>query len=179
MSLISIHALFTTPSLADLGPRVRTGVWSAGQVQTEVDRVCQESGIRGRRADCLRALALHWHDHLDAAHAVVQDAPGADSAYIHGIIHRREPDIANARYWFHRTQDHPFLGMLAEAAAPVLAAHAALPYRLIRDGRWDPFTFVDAVSVASREPESAPEVALLRQLQLQEALELSRYLAAG
>jgi hypothetical protein len=139
---------------------------------------CATAKLEGGFAVSLQALVLLWHDHLDEAHGLVQDLAGAEPAWVHGIMHRREPDYSNARYWFHRVGVHPAFEPLADVAAPVLAAHPALPHRLIRDGRWDPFAFVEAVSASLRVPGGGPEVPLLRELQRMETLALAQYLAA-
>ncbi len=41
---------------------------------------------------------------LDEAHAIVQGDPSPEAAYLHGIVHRREEDFSNARYWFSRAR---------------------------------------------------------------------------
>jgi hypothetical protein len=175
----SIESLFATPAAADLGPRARSGVWTAAEAEEKTGAACASAHVRGTNADCLRALVLLWHDHLDDAHRIVQDLSGAEAAFVHGIMHRREPDLANARYWFQRVGRHPVFEWIAEAAAPLLAAHPALPYRLIHEGTWDPYAFIDAIAVVSREPESSPEARLFRELQRQESLVLARHLAGG
>ena len=38
----------------------------------------------------------------DGAHAIVQDDPSADAAWIHAHLHRVEGDLANAAYWYRR-----------------------------------------------------------------------------
>ena len=53
-------------------------------------------------APLLRAL---WHDargDWDAAHRIAQDVDTADGAWVHAYLHRREGDLGNARYWYHR-----------------------------------------------------------------------------
>ena len=48
--------------------------------------------------------ALWWDAKGDweRAHALVQDDPGADAAWVHAYLHRREGDLANAAYWYRR-----------------------------------------------------------------------------
>ncbi|WP_128563596.1 hypothetical protein [Methylobacterium crusticola] len=40
----------------------------------------------------------------ERAHALVQEEPGADAAWVHAHLHRVEGDAANARYWYRRAQ---------------------------------------------------------------------------
>ena len=49
-------------------------------------------------------LAL-WHDargDWEAAHHVAQEIDGPDGAWIHAYLHRKEGDLGNADYWYHR-----------------------------------------------------------------------------
>lgn len=179
MKKLDVDAWFATSELAGLGPEVRPGVEESETIAARVDAGARELRLAGPEAACLRALVLTWHDHLDEAHALVQDLSGGDAAWVHGIVHRREPDYSNARYWFRRVGAHPAFEALAEVAAPVLAAHAALPHRLIRDGVWDPMAFVDAVSASARPSAPGDVVGLLQQLQRLEARILARHLADG
>jgi hypothetical protein len=50
----------------------------------------------------LKAGLLDAVDILDAAHAVFQDDPSPEGSYWHGMLHRREGDFWNAKYWFQR-----------------------------------------------------------------------------
>jgi hypothetical protein len=177
MSATPIELLFAAHDLPSLGPLRRSAPCKPEEIETELAPFLGKRQPPGNRGQCLHALVLLWNDHFDLAHGIVQDLTGPDAAFVHGIIHRREPDYANARYWFQRVGEHPVLERLAEAAAPILAGHPALPYRLIREGRWNTFAFIDAVSAACERGDSAPETALLRELQRQEAMTLARHLA--
>ena len=55
---------------------------------------------------CIAALWL-WHDFLNEAHKIVQDIDTPEGSYWHGIMHRREGDYSNAKYWFRRVGAHP------------------------------------------------------------------------
>jgi hypothetical protein len=80
---------------------------------------------------CIAGFWL-WHDFLDESHAISQEIETPTGAFWHGIMHRREPDYGNAKYWFRRVGPHPVFKSFAAAAA-----ECGLGERL------DPFAFVD------------------------------------
>ena len=48
-------------------------------------------------------LQALWHDRRGdwhRAHEIAQDVAGADGAWVHAYLHRREGDQANAAYWY-------------------------------------------------------------------------------
>ncbi len=49
-------------------------------------------------------LALWWDGKGDwqKAHEIAQEVPGADGAWVHAYLHRKEGDAGNAAYWYHR-----------------------------------------------------------------------------
>ncbi len=91
---------------------------------------------------CLAGLWLH-HDHLDRSHAVSQTIRSATGSYWHGIMHRREWDFPNAKYWFRRTGEHPVFPDLARRAARLTASSGTDAEQLTAGNRWDPYAFVD------------------------------------
>ena len=64
---------------------------------------------------CVAGLWLRF-DFLDESHAISQEIKTATGSFWHGIMHRREPDYDNAKYWFHRVPNHPVFGPLCAAA---------------------------------------------------------------
>ena len=53
------------------------------------------------------ALVALWHDargDWDAAHKVAQDVDDETGAWVHAYLHRKEGDLSNASYWYHRAQ---------------------------------------------------------------------------
>ena len=79
---------------------------------------------------CISALWL-LHDFLHESHEISQDIDTPTGSYWHGIMHRREPDPDNAKYWFRRIGAHPVVEMLG-SEAPQLG----YPYQ-------NPLVFVD------------------------------------
>jgi hypothetical protein len=52
-----------------------------------------------------RALGALWVDargDWEQAHRLAQSARGADGAWVHAYLHRKEGDLANASYWYRR-----------------------------------------------------------------------------
>lgn len=76
---------------------------------------------------CLSGVWL-LHDFLDVSHAISQSIDTPEGSFWHGIMHRREGDFSNAKYWFRRVGAHPVLDELPD----------------------DPFDFVDRCQQAQR-----------------------------
>jgi hypothetical protein len=73
-------------------------------------------------SDHLRALWHDLHGDWDAAHHIVQQMPDVNAMWIHAYLHRKEPDLANARYWY-RSAGKPFPeGQSFEEEAAVILA---------------------------------------------------------
>jgi hypothetical protein len=164
-----------TDEPADLGPGPRRGVRSQSDLESKLKPLLQASGLEDRRQALVLSLILLWHDHLDAAHSIAQNVETPDGAFVHGILHRREPDFGNAAYWFRRVGRHPAFESLAERVGALgqTPAEKRLAERLLPNGHWDPFVFIDACAGA-RDPEGQK---LLRQVQREEFGVLLRSLA--
>ena len=51
---------------------------------------------------------------LEFSHRISQDIDQKEGSFWHGIMHRREGDFSNAKYWFRRVGKHPVITQLAE-----------------------------------------------------------------
>jgi hypothetical protein len=67
---------------------------------------------------CAAGLWLRF-EFLDESHAISQETETADFNFWHAIMHRREPDPSNSKYWWRRVGAHPVLAQLRERAPEV------------------------------------------------------------
>ncbi|MCW3088734.1 MAG: hypothetical protein JWQ78_2120 [Sediminibacterium sp.] len=62
-------------------------------------------------------LAALWYDAMgdwNAAHDLINDMEGAEVAWVHAYLHRKEGDNGNAGYWYRRAGKNPCSKALAE-----------------------------------------------------------------
>ena len=98
-------------------------------------------------------------DFLDESHAISQAVETPTGAFWHGVMHRREGDYSNAKYWFRRAGSHEALAPLGAAAADLggeLNA-AELAGQLAPSGCFNPMAMVDACEAALRSGGAAAE----------------------
>lgn len=101
----------------------------------------------GQRALCMSGLWLLAGD-LDQSHTISQDIGSAEGSFWHGIMHRREGDFGNSKYWFRRVGSHEVLDALAELSDGVYS---------------DPYDFVDACSRVTRSGDESRQQCLRAQ----------------
>ncbi len=143
-----------------------------------------------RMAQCVRAGLLLRSDQFEESHAISQNIDTPEGSYWHGILHRREPDASNAKYWFRGVGSHPLFAALATPPEGTSSSSAAVTAtalsHVLRDGLWDPIRFVDLCASAgileqngNRGGEQRPTRAELEDLQELEIRALLRYCYSG
>ncbi|MBW3597367.1 MAG: hypothetical protein KY475_08840 [Planctomycetes bacterium] len=147
--------------LPDLGPGEQNRA-----ARPQLERLTEESLLAGREvADrdmarcCLSGLWLA-HDFLDESHRISQEISTPEGSYWHGIMHRREPDFSNAKYWFGRVGEHPVFAPLCESARELAEQCETTPDSafLGRQETWDPFRFIDLCEASYRRPSGDAEL---------------------
>jgi hypothetical protein len=148
------------PALADLVVRPKPCDLGPGRANTSVkpklDELTDSLIFSGQRvidrdmARCCHAALWLLHDYLDESHTISQEVGSTTGSYWHGIMHRREPDFGNSKYWFRRVGKHPAFEPLHGSARSIVNAKAdgvGDPDRevadLVTSHDWDPFLFVD------------------------------------
>ena len=161
--------IIETEDLPALGPYQRDSAKSIEKLNKEIESL----NIRDSTIDLARSAAFLWHDHLGASHDVSQNLPSEDGSFLHGIMHRREPDYPNAKYWFRRAGNHSSYSTLASRVEEYLGEvdKEMLSKCLVPDGCWDPFAFVDAVETAERSRENIEIFQNIQRLEFESLVE--------
>ena len=163
------------PVFADLLQEDRLNPLDAGEPNTKVKSLLAALTIEKTFAPhkivdaemaraCLAGIWLH-HNFLEEAHQISQSITTTTGSYWHGLMHRREPDFSNSKYWFHRVGEHPIFAPLRLAAAELAATNARVAATdfLLNQSRWDPFAFIDLCETCVRR--QAPAETLCRRIQ--------------
>jgi hypothetical protein len=113
-------------------------------------------------AGCCVAGVWLLHDYLDESHTISQGIDTASGSFWHAIMHRREGDFSNAKYWLRNVGQHSSFVPLAKRATELAAKRSddSLVRKLIADGDWDPFAFVDLCQAVARGQTGARELCL-------------------
>ncbi len=131
-------------------------------------------------ACCISGVWL-LYDFLDESHTISQGIDTTSGNFWHAIMHRREGDFSNAKYWFRNVGQHPVFAALSEqarVAASFRDAGSSLGETCLHDGNWDPFVFVDLCQAVARGQTAARELCLDIQQAEWELLFDHCYLAA-
>jgi hypothetical protein len=143
--------LIKEPRLMPLGPGTPNP-----DVQSELKNLTIEKSFGSETVGdedmarcCLAGLWL-YHDYLDESHSLSQKIESPTGSYWHGLMHRREPDYANSKYWFRHFGTHPIFESLAAAAKGIAAGDVPGPAQFLRSqSAWDPFAFIDLCEKAA------------------------------
>ena len=104
-----------------------------------------------------------WHDSLDESHSLSQKLNTAEGSYWHAIMHRREGDFSNSKYWLAKCRGHPAGVEIAKGLPRIIGDSDPALLWLTRGG-WDPGALVDLVErVHERASEALHSVAVAVQ----------------
>ena len=130
--------------------------------------------------EAIKSGLLLWNDALDESHTISQELGNQTGSYWHGIMHRREPDYSNSKYWFGRVGTHPIFPALRERALAILKeipnpsdVLANIAQTIEADRNWDAYQFIDWCQAA----ENGSDTDVTRFLQQVQAEEIKLLLA--
>lgn len=117
---------------------------------------------------------LLWADCLEDSHRLSQNIPDSTGSYWHSLMHRREPDYDNARYWADKAGVHPAHRQVYDAVCAALdslgtSQAAALREQVTGWKRWNPEAFIGLCRSAGSDDA---EVEALETAQLAEIVAL-------
>ena len=108
-----------------LPPLVPREVWDAALSKEIAKLAVAEIG---------RAALYLWNDEIEKAHIIAQQTSTKTGSLVHGVLHRRQPDYTNAKYWLRQIGKHPVWSVLKKEMPG-----------------WDPILFVDQCQRAEKE----------------------------
>jgi len=129
-------------------------------------------------ATALRAGILQINDYLDESHNNSQSVEGRGrnnaGDYWHAIMHRREPDYWNSKYWFRRVGSQSLFADLADRVATILEScdssqAQSWQLQLGAPDSWDSMVFVDLCEHCANSSD-ASLVAASQAIQFEEML---------
>ncbi len=184
-----------TPAIADVIEKLEAGnplptlvpqkAWSTeltdALASTSVDELFQGESLKNNTfGDAIKSGLLLWNDALDESHNISQGLENQTGSYWHGIMHRREPDYSNSKYWFGRVGTHPIFPALRERALAILEetpdpsdALARIAQTIETEEKWDAYQFIDWCQAA--EGASDDVTRFLQQVQAEEIKLLLAY----
>jgi hypothetical protein len=141
------HELIAAAALTPIGPgEPNTSAFDAlGDLSAASignNRQVKDNGM----VECCRSALWLLHNYLDESHTISQDIATPTGSFWHGIMHRREPDYGNAKYWFRQVGDHTVFTKLADGVAE---RYPSLSTQVGGKAAWSPDGFVDACQQAA------------------------------
>ena len=115
---------------------------------------------------CVAGLWL-LHNHLEECHKIAQSIKTSDGSYWHAIMHRREGDFLNSKYWFRRVSEHEIFPELLKKAKKVVTQGdpESQINVLVTQSQWDPLTFVDLCEAAKHGKANAEFCQSIQQIE--------------
>jgi hypothetical protein len=136
------------------------------------ERIGQGGQKHTQAALALIAGLYLWKGNLESSHVISQDLENSTGSYLHGILHRMEPDYSNAKYWFRMAGGHPDGELLQQDTLNLLREstfiNKTLFHRFAQETSWNPALFTDMVAAYLQKRGAKEEGSLLERIQAME-----------
>ncbi|XZE55585.1 hypothetical protein SH139x_001601 [Planctomycetaceae bacterium SH139] len=147
-SLTHLPASLFPPPLASLIASLPYPALDAGEPSFELATMLKElEAARGNQPFAPPQMAALWllAGDLEQSHAISQSLDTHLGSFWHGVMHRREGDYGNAKYWFRRAGTLRCFSTLTRAVQEDSETASLLP-----NSDWDAELFVDFCQQAVR-----------------------------
>jgi hypothetical protein len=153
-----LAGLLDTDRRRSLGEGTGNAELSRALDDISIETAFGHATLRNRNAAlaCIGGLWL-LADELDTSHSISQHLDTPEGSFWHGIMHRREGDFGNAKYWFRRVGDHAIFEPLGQRAWEFDALGTGNPWELGR--------FVDACQAAQQDEQLASACREVQQIE--------------
>ena len=166
---LRIAPLLLREELMELGPGQPNEDLQIELRKCTIDSIFPERIIRDEEMarTCLAAIWL-YHDFLTESHHLIQLVQTPTASFWHAVMHRREQDYWNSKFWFRSAGQHPIFSALQQKAIEFARKSESNPTALFirKQYEWDPFVFVDLCE-RNQGTHSSAEL-LCRQIQTAE-----------
>ena len=184
-----------TPAIAEVIEKLETGnplptlvpqeAWSSELTDAlesaSLDELFHGESLKNTTfGNAIKSGLLLWNDALNASHNISQGLENQTGSYWHGIMHRREPDYSNSKYWFGRVGRHPIFPQLRERAIAILKETAnpsdalgGMAQAIEASADWDAYQFIDWCQAAENSTDDVTR--FLQQVQAEEIKLLLAY----
>lgn len=125
-----LAGLIGDPRLAELGPGTPERSVHVALRDFDPDRDLPQPIVNPDAARALQSGLWLNYDYLDESHSLSQEIDTVEGSFWHAIMHRREPDAFNSKYWWRRVSSHPVLDQLREQA-PALGYDYTNPFDFV------------------------------------------------
>lgn len=155
-------------SVPSLDAKPRGDRLEASFIDEELHRLWKSRALPVWSEKQVKCLLYLWHDYLEVSHQIAQDERSIEFNYFHAMIHRREGDFFNSRFWFRQLDDrHIVLIDLAKEVRRFLTERKELQLLkvLVKEDGWVPLEFLEEVMKASKMERTSSTVKLLTEIQ--------------
>ena len=157
-----IKDLFYTNSLPSLGSEKRNDSFDLTKCEDLIENALEFTSTEQQAL--IRSALLLWHDHLEASHEISQCLNSKDGCFLHALMHRREPDFPNAKYWLNRTGQYKAYSEIAKRSK-ILLKEGNLPK--LFTGEWNPYAMVDSVEHAKPNTQTYKTLQKIQQIEME------------